>query len=712
MHKKIEDYLKQATEGLRDDSELQLDTRAELLSHAECKLEELQAEGVNDEEAIEQTIASLGDPLELATDLYSANLRRMKIRSWALAFMRFALIPLSIATLIWGFDPSFMQSIWQGQINSNWTKMPSPSVTENAGLTDEERFLFHGDPQATSELERRRSIWESDPENPTYFGSYFEQLLSESNNEFSTIPADLIATGIQLEPDNALYRYVDALREIQQANAIQVLDPWELPSADEAASIPAYEILDREAFDKAMHTVLGALDLQLNIYHEMDMTELQFEVLPPPVHIKEITPRVQWVFSRNISVDFGYRELLQYLTIYADLQLQEGLTKQAQDCLLAHQRFAEQCLQDNRAVLISIIFARAALERGFWSAAVLDSHGHETEAAQLRRFLNDSCAQMKHEWEAFSLHNSPSAEATKYASNMTLAILPENLCEYKQASDYTPLRRLEYAGFTELTICFTNGIAAVMLTLCLLGTLRYRFSRRATAPPLLLMPTEATLINTILLGIVAPCVAFIFITRVLPISGHEYSTQLDNHRLLLEHGLLPLWLLVWPVYLGIKAVRKRCAELIIQTQSVGEKGLFYLLISVTALALLIWLIPIQKPFRLSEPILFAATAVFLICVIWAALIYLRGLFAKPHFRLYYGTLFRSLAPLFALIMLLLAAMSRPYFSSIQKQYIQADPHMMKFLTTGVPSSAPQLLNLRQDMLNKLNAFDLEVHKSE
>ena len=101
MDQRIEEFLNTATEGLRDDTELRLDARAELAVHAEEKFEELSADGQDDAAAIRETLKSLGDPVELATSFFDANRRRMKLRAQLRIFKRFALVPVAICAAIW-----------------------------------------------------------------------------------------------------------------------------------------------------------------------------------------------------------------------------------------------------------------------------------------------------------------------------------------------------------------------------------------------------------------------------------------------------------------------------------------------------------------------------------------------------------------------------------------------------------------------------------
>lgn len=66
----------------------------------------------------------------------------------------------------------------------------------------EERLLLFGDESATSESKQWEALWNSDPQNPAYYGKYASAYSSEHNH----FPSDFIEKGDQLDQGNSWYR--------------------------------------------------------------------------------------------------------------------------------------------------------------------------------------------------------------------------------------------------------------------------------------------------------------------------------------------------------------------------------------------------------------------------------------------------------------------------------------------------------------------------
>ncbi len=69
-----------ATEGLRDDRELRLDVRQELVSHIEESIADCREGGMGQEQSVAEGVKAFGPAIEIAAELVSANRARMRVR--------------------------------------------------------------------------------------------------------------------------------------------------------------------------------------------------------------------------------------------------------------------------------------------------------------------------------------------------------------------------------------------------------------------------------------------------------------------------------------------------------------------------------------------------------------------------------------------------------------------------------------------------------
>ena len=110
----IEEKLSACTDLLRDDPELQQETRMELRSHLLAARDELTAAGQSEAEAAETACRQFGDSAELSQALLKADFANLKFRAKVRFFIRLAFLPLLLAaaylTVDWRFFLTFLNS--------------------------------------------------------------------------------------------------------------------------------------------------------------------------------------------------------------------------------------------------------------------------------------------------------------------------------------------------------------------------------------------------------------------------------------------------------------------------------------------------------------------------------------------------------------------------------------------------------------------------
>ena len=146
----LESLLDRLTHPLRVDRQLQEEVRRELSTHLQDATAENRDAGMNDEEAQKQAIRALGDEKVLSEQLWQANRRRIRLRTWARwgiglialpAAAAVALLALSSVLLSWSLMSAFGNSMpWAGDLAANRFRHLIQSMPAD------DRLLFESQP--------------------------------------------------------------------------------------------------------------------------------------------------------------------------------------------------------------------------------------------------------------------------------------------------------------------------------------------------------------------------------------------------------------------------------------------------------------------------------------------------------------------------------------------------------------------------------------
>jgi tetratricopeptide (TPR) repeat protein len=749
MDQRIEDFLDHATEGLRDDVELRLDARAELATHAEAKLLELEDAGIDSDEAIKEAVESLGEPVELAADLYEANRRRMNLRAQLRIFMRFALVPIAILAAVWASDLDTMF------VFQNFDTNKSLSSLERAieKLSDHDQFIMEGDLSRTNKVEQQKAIWESDTTNRGYFGNYFNNASCHRRSpDLSKISPELLETARQVDPDNALYIYIEALREmgVHRDDRDFVTPALRIrwvrgKRTEESKEPPLYEVLDRERLDRGMALVEQALDMPHYNDYALEMANLRLPMLSPPERMIDHVARVRFICGHPLSPlgPLEKRHLARTMIVYGDLLMKEGDFERAEHFLGGWEKFMWQLIS-KADLSVNVLTACAISKYGYDSAAVYRAARQDAAAERMVARTSVASTPLR-KWIEF--HKQTNFKKVQQKSGGLLTLGTPAAVQVFHASDFSPSRRLQYTVVTEITVGIISAILLLAILGCILVSLRWRFSKEGHAIPVLLVPPAHTLINVLSFGVVLPGLIFLSVTRWVPWSGHEYSLMTGFHKLASELSLLAVVMLVLPVVLGARTVRKRCRELDIPAASFNKVRVKPILV-IGALALLIvWLISVAS---LSEfwwktlivvlitglaltvrvvlkPVLIGGSAL-LFCVwlvptpssdtiniiaismavimgltlaISAIAGLIQGLGGRKEYGLFYGTFFRSLIPVLAGVVVLLNLTSRPILRASEAKYLWEDTLFDLSQVNYVKAEADAVERLRSEIQSAL-----------
>ncbi len=255
---------------------------------------------------------------------------------------------------------------------------------------------------------------------------------------------------------------------------------------------------------------------------------------------------------------------------------------------------------------------------------------------------------------------------TKYSSLIANGVMPIGVVIYNNTptiADFAPSRQHEQAVVSELT---TNVLVATILIIMLFGGLRALFllfdQKKRTLPlPITILPTAIALLRIIGYGVIAPLTIYAIYIQ-LPFSGREYGLSYLFPRLAGEYIILVLWLIFVPATLALREIRKRCAALAIPMPTRKDRAkwtwqIFLLLV----VALVIWC-SIVIFYRIDEyEYLTIAIVIFLAITLFAfAWLYMK--IDRTHGQ-YHGTVSRSLTPIYAFVVIILAGIVQPILMS-------------------------------------------------
>ncbi len=216
-----------------------------------------------------------------------------------------------------------------------------------------------------------------------------------------------------------------------------------------------------------------------------------------------------------------------------------------------------------------------------------------------------------------------------------------------------------------------------LLVLLFLGALiaskRWRTAPEASPPPILLLPSWRTAARILGLGVLLPLLAFYVYARLSGLAGREYSVYHLWPRFLLEIVLLTVTILAATISAAGRAIRERCGSLGVPVP--GRTGRDYRAVLWTALGALWAMCLALRGEYAATPAAIGATLVIAFAIGYGVALFVRLRFGSERHVLYYGTLARSLVPVFAAAAILVAAVAHPYLARSEAGLVQADPFM-------------------------------------
>ncbi len=652
------------TDRLRVDPELRLDVAEELRAHLEDSAAEFRQAGQSDEEAVASAAKALGDPQQLADELWQANRRRIRIRGVLRWGSRVALVPgaiLVILILMMGLVEIFMPVNKEGYISASWLE----------GLSEEQRFVLEsGSPLmlGTEAIEAAKSITDRWPNNPVYYGNYVAQMYTWGEISFDEQPnvdrlkkiLAVLDKGERIDPDNAFYNFTKAAWLVLASSDVskdttRTYDMVNQEGKLHQISCWKIEIHDLDLFKRALAEFKVGLGKGEFTTRAADMIELRGRLLPEPRGLQDYMRQQTLAVVVAIPPLGGYKKLARSVLAHAidlavagqheeSVDLVDGVELMAAklgsrardivDLLLAHSIRLEglghaQCVYKEMGLLDQAQFAQEV-----YSQAV----------TQIRKVISSRALIDENQLRHAGVFDHFVGLITRFPPGYTVDFEPRRTAEQFVAAEIGLL----------LSLCLLVLLALLLGGLALVSLIIQRPGNK----PILLFVGWSGIGKICLLAIVVPVAVYALYAYVLTASDRVYGLNYTAGKTLLEFVVTLGAICVLLLGLGYSAVRRRAEEIglvVPPALRLRDRRWIACVGALIALAVVVYLVGWWAgPFKPKGPRLrqfdsihgaFLAIAVVAFLLFWG-LREFAGLYWRKcdHFR---RTLYRSLVPIIA-----------------------------------------------------------------
>lgn len=719
MDKRIVSLVNDATIGLQGDPELRLDVQSELSSHLESAVQKGCAEGKGVEESVEEALQTFGSPLELAGEILDANLRRLRLRALARLAVQVLLLPLALILSVFQgvkvYHDFHEYGLYTSQIT--WKEYPDidTDIIEGQEIQKEsisvvifrkalEHFkLPYGDYKfvinETNEMPLQRpsqempAIATDHPDNKIFWGYYATQYIHGDRPEI----VDIAEHGKLIDPENALYNYMLAYHYLRLAYRFDLPDGTRPILKDKRLFLLGVEELKQAEDKKGIYVYRAA------------MMEKRFQLMGKAEnyadHLRYLAFYEQEFYGDltiYVALARQYETILYYVT-------EMGRNDLVEVPLLLPVHLSRQ-LASSADFPLQILSARAIANKGGSEVADLaERTGHKEIAEKLRE--NE---------ELFKLsipHEERSSLPVWEQSLRSGGIIVKSWASYYpwypyiqyQAKIFTkeklaPSRNLDYLLFDRIMF---SVMQVILLALLVWSSICWGIwaltQRKRRGAGLLLLPPALVAARIAILGILLPLALYLLYTLLPAINGRNVNIYFVGNRMLVEFSLISLVILAAPVIIATHYLHSRFSILQLPIPPMAFRWKVYL----TSLLFLLLPLPIYyglqwiKTFAGENEYYIFAGIVILLFIVALLFLYIK---LRPHAQ-YFGILYRSLLPVYALALLLIAAVTQPYISYREAQLVAAE-HLV------LPKTADMQPPIERMILEQIKSNFIAAEKKE
>lgn len=702
---KTQKLIEEMTSVLKGDEELRLDVHRELSAHFEDTKAAFLEEGKSEEESDELALKAFGEPTRIADHLADSNLNRMKFRASMKICLSRILVPLSL-----------LMAIWMGVHYAQRMKVLAiAGISEglfcmedgDSYIPEEAEFLFLGDQTRLTKSAQQRAIWEKAPENKVYFANYFRELLHEYQDEeneisFSQLKKEL-RLGEKLDPDNAYYNYVLA--------AVLFAEGYDLPlRLGVEISDSDWIIHDEEMLASAVEELKKAEGKPgYRRYIVAVMTE-RIGLLPETRRMEDSIAKMGHMAAIVIPELQYMRKLFQAVPHYVKTN-PPGLTHEDAGTLLnAWQVFTRKANRDTCSLIDVLVMHAIISKSGEKTAEVYKSMGN-LKAARQTSLLANKLSESKERWNAAKKSETTKKNEVqiKQRAGILATVMLPAIGAVIDENTLRPGRMLDFVLAEQFTLSLVLWSLVVFMIGAWMLTLVCRRVRGGGPAPLLLLPPLKVIMKILGLGMLLPVILYAVYTRWTGWSSHEYSIVYMMPRNGLEFLLLMVTYLALTTSMAAAFIQKRCKTLDLPMPNVLGKpwrAAFWIGLAGA------WIICLTLTGPMVEMIgawglVMLGVAFNLIFFLTYLVIFITGCITRRAHGLYYGTLARSLMPVYACAVLFIGGICLPWLQYQETALLQQDQLFGPEIKDGFSSVEEELTHrLKEELEASFEATQL------
>lgn len=554
------------------------------------------------------------------------------------------------------------------------------NVTAWSQLSVENQFLLFGDTTRKTRSDQERAIWEKDPENKIYYANYLRILVGDYQKEDSGISFDYlekeVRRGEELDPDNAFYNYILAAVLFKRGAE------WESKLNKDEEWI----IKDKVLIDSAIAELNKAANKPFYRRYLSEFLESRLALFPETRRLEDRISKVVYLASIPLG-DLGLiRDLFKAIPFYVDVEINEMPEDDATELLDAWQEFLKKAIPDAWSLIDVLVLSTIANMAGgegddsgaFGKVADVYEEMGKPEDANSTRLLAKKIGEPKKNWDA--VRESKKVEEMErdlifwkgsILARMLLPVLGEPVTEEM----LRPGRQADRIVIEQFNLsCILCYFVVAIIGNLILFMVCQSASKGRTAP-LLLLPSWRIALETLGLAILLPMFLYFAFTRWSGLSSFENGIE-DWRLLFLELGLLDVSFLAASTLLSASYIRKLCQAIDIPIPKPAKSLLIKLCWG--GMGILCLCCAASKQIFGHQGDLETGLYLFgigmglIICGVGIA-VFIKGCMSRNTYGLYYGTLARSLMPVYACAIILIAVIGLPWLQKEESALLNKDP---------------------------------------
>ncbi|MBO66588.1 MAG: hypothetical protein CL509_10010 [Actinobacteria bacterium] len=603
------------------------------------------------------------------------------------------LVLVSVVLAVWlGWHYFGERSVIVGMLD----KLGNESIVKEEGwhtkawahLSDEKQFQLFGDLTRKTRSAQERALWEKNPESKVYYANYVRVLLEDYKEKDLGISFDYlkkeIRRGEELDPDNAFYNYMLAAVLFKRGAE------WKSIKGKKAKE---WTIKDKALLDLAIVELNMAAKKPYYRRYLSDFLKERLALFPETKRLEDRVFKMTYFASIPLA-DLGLiRDLFKMLPFYVERN--ELPEDDATELLDAWQEFLEKAIPDAWCLIDVLVFSAIANMAGgevddsmaegkrdesvaFGKVADVYEAMGKPEDANSTRLLAKKIGEPKKNWDA--VRESKKVEEMErdlifwkgsILARMLLPVLGEPVTEEMLRPGRQADRSVIEQFYLSYILCIF--VVAIIGTLILFKVCLS--ASKGRTPSLFLLPPWRVVLKNLGLAILLPMFLYFAFTRWSGISSFENGIE-DWRLLFLELGLLGVSFLAASTLLSASYIRKRCQVLDVPTPKPANSHLIKLCwggmgILCLCCAASKQIFGHQGAFE-TGLYLFGTGMGLIICGV-GIVVFIKGCMSRNTYGLYYGTLARSLMPVYACAIILIAVIGLPWLQKEESALLNKDP---------------------------------------